>query len=97
MGLSERIKSLRKSKNWTQIELAEKLNVTDKAVSKWENNEANPDILLLPDISKLFNVSIDFLLTGEEKIEISLDDMDDSKRIQYLIEKDDDKYIAKIQ
>ena len=34
--LNERIKNLRKEKGWTQLQLAEKLNVTDKAVSKWE-------------------------------------------------------------
>ena len=35
-NLNERIKNLRKEKGWTQLQLAEKLNVTDKAVSKWE-------------------------------------------------------------
>ena len=41
--LNDRIKNLRKEKGWTQLQLAEKLNVTDKAVSKWEVGEANPD------------------------------------------------------
>ena len=39
--LNDRIKNLRKEKGWTQLQLAEKLNVTDKAVSKWEVGEAN--------------------------------------------------------
>lgn len=88
--LNERIKNLRKEKGWTQLKLAEQLNITDKAVSKWEAGEGNPDILLLPKLAELFGVSIDYLLTGvkpEEKV--NLDDMDNTKRAIYLIGKDD--------
>jgi transcriptional regulator with XRE-family HTH domain len=71
MTLGERIKSLRKEKNLTQLELAQLLNVTDKAVSKWESTEGNPDISLLSKLSEIFDVSIDYILTGkipEDKI-----------------------------
>ncbi len=88
--LNERIKSLRKRKNLTQLQFAELLNITDKAVSKWEVGEANPDISLLPKIADIFNVSLDYLLTGKkEEDNISLEDMDCEKRIHYLIKKDD--------
>jgi len=64
--LSERIKALRKEKNMTQLELAAKLNITDKAVSKWEAAEGNPDITLLAKLGEIFGVTIDYLLTGKE-------------------------------
>jgi len=51
----------------TQVELAAKLNVTDKAVSKWESGYGNPDISLLQLIAKIFEVSTDYLLTGKEQ------------------------------
>ena len=88
--LNERIKELRKQKGWTQNQLAEKLYLSDKAISKWEVGEANPDISLLPQIASLFDVTIDYLLTGKiEGERISLDDMDQLKRLSYLIKKDD--------
>ncbi len=88
--LNERIKNLRKEKNLTQLQLAEILNVTDKAVSKWEVGEANPDIGLLPKLAETFGVTLDYLLTGKKEEEkISLEDMDSEKRMHYLIKKDD--------
>ncbi|QRN83183.1 helix-turn-helix transcriptional regulator [Chloroflexota bacterium] len=56
---------LRKSKKWTQIELAERLNYSDKAISKWERAESLPDVIVLQQIADLFSVSVDYLL--EEK------------------------------
>lgn len=88
-GLNERIKNLRKQKGLTQSQLADKIGVTDKAVSKWEVNEANPDISLLLKIADLFEVTIDYLLTGKTMDNISLDEMDEDKRAIYLIKKDD--------
>ena len=64
--LSERIKELRKKNGLTQLQLAKKLNITDKAVSKWEAGEGNPDISLLPAIASIFDCTIDYLLTGKE-------------------------------
>lgn len=63
---------LRKSKQMTQRELAEKLNVTDKAVSKWERGLAYPDISLLSPISDVLGVTTSELLNGE-KIESTSD------------------------
>ena len=56
------IKRLRESKKLTQSELAERLNVSDKTVSKWETGKGYPDITLLPSIADLFSISIDSLL-----------------------------------
>lgn len=83
------ISELRKERGWTQVELASKLGVSDKAVSKWENGGGFPDITQLPVLASIFNVSIDYLMTGKKEENISLDDMDDYKRQLYLIQKDD--------
>lgn len=64
--LSERIKGLRKKKGLTQLELAGLVHVTDKAVSKWETGEGNPEITILIQLSSIFQVSLDYLLTGKE-------------------------------
>ena len=47
----------------TQIELAEKINYSDKAVSKWERGESIPDVTVLMSIAELFGVTLDFLVT----------------------------------
>lgn len=61
------IYDLRKKYNLTQKELADKLNVTAQAVSKWENGRGVPDIELLKKLSEEFDVSITELIEGEEK------------------------------
>lgn len=63
--IGKAIAALRKSKGWTQAELAEKLNVSDKAVSKWESGAGFPEISQLPAMSALFDVSIDYIMTGK--------------------------------
>ena len=65
--ISKNIIFLRKSANWTQTELAQKLNYSDKAVSKWERAESIPDVFVLKEISDLFNVSVDYLLVSDHK------------------------------
>lgn len=64
-SIGKTIASLRKSKGWTQVELAEKLNVSDKAVSKWESEAGFPEISQLPAMATLFGVTIDYLMTGK--------------------------------
>ena len=66
--INEQIKHLRKSNNLTQEELAEKLNVSRQAITKWESGLGTPDISNIEAIAKLFNVSIDELLNNEEGI-----------------------------
>lgn len=58
---------LRKEKGMTQTELAGKLGVTNKAVSKWETGEAMPETGLLMPLSEIFGVSIDELLSGKRE------------------------------
>lgn len=62
---SELLYELRKEKNLTQSELAEKLGITNKAVSKWETGEAMPDTAQLLPLADILGVSVDELLRGE--------------------------------
>ena len=59
------IKELREKKKYTQKELAERLKISDKAVSKWETNRGLPDIGIIEDLAKVLGVSIAELLTGD--------------------------------
>ena len=59
------LSTLRKKKGWTQLELAEKLNYSDKAVSKWERGESLPDVVILKQIAALFEVTVDYMLEAE--------------------------------
>lgn len=61
--LGKKIAAMRKEKEWTQDELAEKLGVSPQAVSKWENDLSCPDIMLLPVIARLFETTVDNLLS----------------------------------
>ena len=65
MNIGNNIKKMRLDKKLTQGQIAEKLGVSCQAVSKWENNINAPDILLLPEIAKIFDVSIDELFADE--------------------------------
>lgn len=56
------ISSLRKEKGMTQLELAEKMGVTDKAVSKWERDLSSPDINSIPKLAEIFEISVDKLM-----------------------------------
>ena len=67
--VGELIKKLRKKNNLTQAELANKYGVTYQAVSKWENGINLPDIALLKEMSKDFNVNIEDILEGELKVQ----------------------------
>ena len=58
------IKELREKHHMTQAELAEKLNVSDKAISKWETAKGYPDISLLEPLAKVFDVSVTELISG---------------------------------
>ncbi|MBR1540483.1 MAG: helix-turn-helix transcriptional regulator [Clostridia bacterium] len=59
------IADCRKKNNLTQMQLAEKLNITDRAVSKWENGKAMPDSSIMLDLCKELKISVNELLSGE--------------------------------
>ena len=62
--VGERIAVLRTERKMTQAELAEKLGVSDKAVSKWELGGCYPDVTMFPLLADIFGVSVDYLMRG---------------------------------
>lgn len=66
--ISNNISELRKAHGYTQFELAEKLNYSDKSVSKWERGDSVPDVAVLKEIADLFGVSLDYMVESEHKI-----------------------------
>ena len=66
-NIGEKIAFLRKEKGMTQSQLAEKLNVTDKAVSKWERNLSCPDINTISKLADILEVSVEELLQAKRK------------------------------
>lgn len=65
--LGEMISSLRKEKNMTQNDLAKMMNVTDKAVSKWERNLSCPDVNSIPKLAEVLSISVEELLNAQTK------------------------------
>lgn len=65
MILADKIIRLRKKNGWSQEELAEKMNVSRQAVSKWESSQSTPDLEKILQLSKLFGVTTDYLLKDE--------------------------------
>lgn len=67
--IGKRIAALRREKELKQEDLAEMLNVSAQAVSKWENDLSCPDISILPQLARILGVTVDELLTGQSAIE----------------------------
>ncbi len=65
--LGNSIAELRRRLGFTQAELAEKLNISDKTISRWENGLGFPEITQFPALAKIFGVTVDYLMTGERK------------------------------
>ncbi|CUH93441.1 helix-turn-helix domain-containing protein [Herbinix luporum] len=83
--IGNRISQSRKEKGITQEEMAERLGVTPQAVSKWENDISYPDILLLPKIAEILDVSVDVLLSGEAKKETRILPKEQRKNIDDMM------------
>ena len=64
-NVAKNITELRILNNMTQMELAEKLNYSDKTISKWERAESSPDISVLVEMADLFGVTLDYLVRTE--------------------------------
>ena len=93
--ISENISVLRKQAGITQEDLANKLNVSNQAVSKWEAGKCCPDIEILPKLAAFFGVSIDELLLGECLIKTKLcDKTKDSLILSAIKTTQNKKYIS---
>ena len=89
MDLGKKITAMRNEKNLSQEQLAEKLNVTRQTISNWENGKFYPDIDSLVNLSKFLNVSLDVLLSYDDKVLDYLKDSTDivksNKNILYAV------------
>lgn len=82
MNFAQKMKSYRQKNNWTQQDVAERLTVSRKTISSWENSRSYPDIFMLVQISDLYRVSLDDLLREDHKM------MDNYKQEHEMNERD---------
>ena len=68
--VAKNLSELRQRNGMTQLELAERLNYSDKTISKWERAESSPDISVLVEIADLFGVTLDYFVTAEHAEEL---------------------------
>ena len=87
MTIGKRIAALRREKNLKQDDLAQMLEVSPQAVSKWENDQTCPDISLLPKLAKILGVSVDELLSGKQELQpvVTLVPEDQRKDIKDMV------------
>lgn len=83
--LGERIAMLRKQQGMTQEELGTAVGLSAQAVSKWERDESCPDIMLLPKLARLLDVTVDALLTGEQEAETRLLPAQQRKTLEQML------------
>jgi len=72
MEFSEKLITLRKGRNLTQEQLAEQLNASRQSISKWESGQVIPEVEKIVELSKVFNVTLDYLLKPSEIDELSV-------------------------
>ena len=96
MNFSQQLQLVRKNKGYTHEELAGKLDVSRQAVAKWESGQVYPDISNLIQISKLFNVTVDYLVKDQECVVSCSDDkMSDINRlVEFRLEANSNTYAA---
>ncbi len=83
--LGQKISTLRKEKGITQEGLSERLGVSPQAVSKWENDISSPDISLLVVLAEILGVSVDQLLSREEKKTVHLVPEEERKKVEDMM------------
>ena len=82
--MKNNLEKMRKEKGWTQVELGEKLGVSNQAVSKWESEMTFPDVMLLPHIAELFEVSIDDLYNEAYQTDLIIENSQNVNIIYYF-------------
>ncbi len=92
------IADCRKQKNLTQMQLAEKLNITDKAISKWERGIAMPDSSIMLELCDILNISVNDLLCGDVVTMDNYNKEMENKLIEMLRQKEEaDKRLLKLE
>ncbi len=88
MKLAEKLFELRKEKGWSQEKLAEQINVSRQSISKWESGQVLPEIEKIIEISKIFQVTTDYLL---------LDKISEKASTAVILGEDKDNYYKKVK
>ena len=88
MKLAEKLFELRKEKDWSQEKLAEQINVSRQSISKWESGQVLPEIEKIIELSKIFQVTTDYLL---------LDENFEKGSTAVILEEDKDKYYKEVK
>ena len=88
MKLAEKLFELRKEKGWSQEKLAEQINVSRQSISKWESGQVLPEIEKVIELSKIFQVTTDYLL---------LDENSEKSSTTVILEEDKDKYYKEVK
>ena len=74
MGFGENLRTMRRKKNISQEELAGKLNVSRQAISRWEQDNGYPEMEKMISLSKILNVTLDYLVSDNETADGSNED-----------------------
>ena len=80
------ISSLRKDRGMTQLDLAKKMGVTDKAVSKWERDLSFPDINSIPKLAEIFDVSVDELMQVKSDVNVVEEEVVKESKFEEVID-----------
>ena len=88
MKLAEKLFELRKEKGWSQEKLAEQINVSRQSISKWESGQVLPEIEKVIELSKIFQVTTDYLL---------LDENSEKSSTTVILKEDKDKYYKEVK
>lgn len=96
MNLGEKLFELRKTKNLTQDEVAEKLNVTRQTISKWETNQSLPDFDKIVPICELFEIGVEELLTGKKEEKQEKNEEQEEKKEKVLTKQEAKEKSAKV-
>ena len=88
MKLADKLFELRKEKGWSQEKLAEQINVSRQSISKWESGQALPELEKIVELSKIFQVTTDYLL---------LEDSDKPEIKPVLSEDEKDRYYKEVK
>ena len=74
-SIGQKLRECREERNWTQQELADRLNVTRQAVSNWERDKTLPDVYMIREIAAIFDMTLDEYMENTKKAEVEMPKM----------------------
>ena len=80
LNVADRIRYMREKNNLTQTDLANRLGISRSAVNAWEMSLSSPSIVNIIEMSKVFHVTADYLLSASEKLLVDISDLDNEQR-----------------